>query len=254
MKKGIYVSVFLVILPLFVLLVWCFANRWAYPDLLPENFSLRGIQQVLFGYKDMAQIIISSLLLSMGAAILCVVVSALAARAFVFYEFIGKRFFELLAMAPIIVPATVFGMGIHMTFIKWSLNNSLVGVIITHVIVALPYGVKIMTDITRLYGKALEEQAQVLGASPWKGFWLIGFPKLLPGISAALSMTFILSFSQYFLTLLIGGGRIKTFSVVMVPFIQSGDKTIAANYSMVFIAIALIVFIIFEKLGKEAEK
>ena len=78
-------------------------------------------------------------------------------------------------MIPVIIPATVFGMGIHMMFIKGGLNHTITGVILTHIVVSLPYGVKIMTDITKLYGRNLEEQAMVLGANSWQSFWLVGF-------------------------------------------------------------------------------
>lgn len=250
-KVFVWLAAFLIVLPLIVLLVWCFANRWAYPSLMPENFSLRGLEQVLFGYRDMGQIVGSSILISVVSAVLCVLASGLAARAVVFYQFKGKRILEFLTMMPVIVPAAVFGMGIHMMFIKGGLNHTITGVILTHIVVSLPYGVKIMTDMTKMYGRKLEEQAMVLGANAWKSFWLVSFPKLLPGISSALSMTFIISFSQYFLTLLIGGGRVKTFSVVMVPFIQSGDKTIAANYSILFIMITFIIFLIFDRIGRK---
>lgn len=251
-KICLWLAAFLILLPLAILLVWCFANRWAYPSLMPENFSLRGLTQVLFGYRDMGQIVGSSILISVISAVLCVAASSLAARAVVFYDFKGKRLLEFMTMMPVIVPATVFGMGIHMLFIKGGLNHTITGVILTHIVVSLPYGVKIMTDITKLYGRKLEEQAMVLGADGWRSFWLVSFPKLIPGITSALSMTFIISFSQYFLTLLIGGGRVKTFSVVMVPFIQSGDKTIAANYSILFIIVTFIIFLIFDIIGKKA--
>ena len=158
-KTLIWLTASLIVLPLMVLLVWCFANRWAYPSLLPENFSLRGLEQVLFGYHDMGRIVGSSILISVVAAVLCVTASALAARAVVFYDFKGKRILEFLTMIPVIIPATVFGMGIHMMFIKGGLNHTITGVILTHIVVSLPYGVKIMTDITKLYGRNLEEQA-----------------------------------------------------------------------------------------------
>ncbi len=101
--------------------------------------------------------------------------SALAARAVVFYDFKGKRILEFLTMIPVIIPATVFGMGIHMMFIKGGLNHTITGVILTHIVVSLPYGVKIMTDITKLYGRNLKSRlwywGQILGkASGWSVF------------------------------------------------------------------------------------
>ena len=63
-----------------------------------------------------------------------------------------------------------------------------------------------------------------------------------------MSMAFILSYSQYFITLLIGGGKIKTIALVLVPYIQSGDRPLASIYSMVYVLSALAIFFIIEYL------
>ena len=59
-------------------------------------------------------------------------------------------------------------------------------------------------------------------------------------------MAYIISYSQYFTTLLAGGGRIKTLALVLVPYIQSGDRALASIYSTVFVGSALIVFFLLE--------
>ena len=59
-------------------------------------------------------------------------------------------------------------------------------------------------------------------------------------------MGFILSYSQYFTTLMVGGGRVKTIALVLVPYIQSGDRALSAVYSVAFVGSALAVFFIFE--------
>ena len=59
-------------------------------------------------------------------------------------------------------------------------------------------------------------------------------------------MSYIVSFSQYFLTLMIGGGSVKTFSIVMVPFLTSGQRNFASVYSVIFLVITIIIFGIFE--------
>lgn len=124
-------------------------------------------------------------------------------------------------MLPLIVPTTVFGMGIHLLLIRVGLSDTVPGVILVHVICALPYTVSIMTDSTRAIGKKLEEQARVLGAGSLRAFWSVSMPALIPAIFSALAMAYITSFSQYFLTLLIGGGNVRTFTVIMVPYLQT---------------------------------
>lgn len=238
-----------IIFPMLLLCIWCFVTRWPFPQMFPEHFSLRGFEKLIKGNRDLLRVLAGSVLLSAATAVLTVIISGMAARAFVFYEFAGMKVLKFLSILPIIVPGTVFGMGIHVLFIRMGLNNTFLGVVLVHTVCALPYGVKIMTDRTQMIGRALEETAQILGAGPWASFWEVSFPALLPGVMSAASMAYITSYSQYFLTLLIGGGKIKTFSIVMVPFIQNGDKTISAVYSMVFILSGFLVFLVFDKLG-----
>ena len=42
---------------------------------------------------------------------------------------------------------------------------------------------------------------------------------------------FTLSYSQYFTTLIVGGGRVKTLALVLVPYIQGGDRALASVYA-----------------------
>ena len=232
-----------ILIPLVVLGVWCFAERWAWPDLLPQVFSLRSLRE-LFSSQALG-VLHSSVMLSAAVAVLSVAVSILTARAITFYEFRGRELLLFCSMLPLIVPTTVFGMGIHLLLIRLGLSDTVPGVILVHVICALPYTVTLLTDSTRAVGKKLEEQARVLGAGSLRAFWSVSFPALLPAICSALAMAYITSFSQYFLTLLIGGGNVRTFTVIMVPYLQNGDRTLAAGYTALFVLVTAAVFVVF---------
>ena len=129
-----------------------------------------------------------------------------------------------------------------------NLADTLAGVVVVHVITALPYTVSILTDVTQACGKNLEEQAAVLGAPPAQAFLHGTLPALAPGLLSAGSMAFAISYSQYFTTLLLGGGQVRTLSLVMVPYIQSGDRTLASLYALLFVGSALAVFAVLEGL------
>lgn len=235
-----------VLFPLLILAVWSFTERWAWPALLPQVVSLRGLREVL--QEQGLLILHSSILLSAAAAVLAVAVGILTARAIVYDQFPGRDLLLFSSMLPLIVPTTVFGMGVHLLLIRAGLSDTVAGVLLVHVICALPYTVSLMTDSTRAVGKKLEEQARVLGASGLRAFWLVTMPALLPAALAAAAMAYIVSFSQYFLTLLIGGGNVRTFTVIMVPYLQNGDRTLAAGYSMLFLVVTLLVFILFRQI------
>jgi putative spermidine/putrescine transport system permease protein len=54
---------------------------------------------------------------------------------------------------------------------------------------------------------------------------------------------FIISWSQYVLTLLMGGGEVITLPVLLFAFANSGDNPITAALSLVFIAPVFLLFL-----------
>ena len=248
LKLVLGITLFCIFLPMAVVLLWSVTERWPWPGLLPESYSLRTVQELLFGSANLPKILFSSISLGLTVAALGTAVGVLTARATELYDFPGKKLVHLASFLPLLVPGTVFAMGIQITLIRLGLSDTLAGVIIVHLIVAVPYCITIMMDVTRAVGKKLEEQAMVLGADPWRAFFLVTLPSLLPGILSSMSMGFILSYSQYFTTLMVGGGRVKTLALVLVPYIQSGDRALSSVYAVTFVGSALLVFFLFETL------
>lgn len=240
-----------IVLPILLMFIWVFTERWAWPDLVPQVFSTRSAAEIWKRKEEMIKVFASSILISMIVALISVMVAALTARALAFYEFYGKKVINFLTILPFMVPATVFAMGIQLTFIKLGINNTIIGVILAHVICSLPYAVRLILDGTQAVGIKLEEQARVLGASTVVAFRKVTLPVLAPVIFSAAGMAYIVSFSQYFLTLMIGGGNVKTFTIIMVPYLQGGDRNIACIYSTVFLVITLGVFTVTEWLTKK---
>jgi len=242
----IIIFMLLIILPLFTILVWTVTERWAWPSLIPQTFSLRAVESVFRDRGELAQLFFSSMLISITVAFFSVVIGTMTARALECYHFIGKKAFSMISLLPFLVPGTVFAMGIQITFIKLGLSGTILGVMIVHLICSLPYAVILLQDGTKAMGTRLEEQAKVLGAGSWQAFTRVTLPNLFPVMLSAFSMAYIVSFSQYFLTLMIGGGSVKTFSIVMIPFLTGGERNLASVYSLIFLTITIIVFGFFE--------
>lgn len=251
LKLFLYLIVFTILAPLLILVLWTFTSRWPWPNLYPTSFSLRALKEVFAPYAKVLPTLVSSILLSLSVAALSAIVATMTARALVFYDFLGKGLIDFLSMAPNLVPGTVFAMGIHVVFIRMSLADTLLGVIMVHLIYTLPYSINIMRDLTSSVGQQMELQAYVLGASPLKSFIYITLPLLSPGIMASMNMAYITSFSQYFITLLIGGGKVKTLSTLMVPFIAKGDRSIGSAYALVFVVSTLTIFVIMDRVIKK---
>ena len=247
-------TVLCILVPMAVIAIWSVTGRWPWPRLLPESWTLRTLEELFFGSAKLPELLSSSITLAGAVAVLATVIATLTARATEFYDFPGKGLIRFSGMLPLLVPGTVFAMGIQLVMLKLGLSDKIAGVVLVHLVCALPYCLAIMGDVTRAVGIRLEEQAQVLGAAPLRAFFAVTLPALLPGILSSMSMGFILSYSQYFTTLMVGGGRVKTIALVLVPYIQSGDRALSSAYSVAFVGSAMIVFFIFEALIKKLQK
>ncbi len=245
--KKLIVNIILLtlILPLGILFIWAITSSWVYPNLIPNEFSLRGFEYIL--NEENIKVLLNSIFISIVVVIITLIISIPAAKAIALYEFKGKKFFELLILSPIIIPMISVAMGIQLIFIKFGIANTLTGVILINIIPCIPYGVRIIADVYKLIGDKYEIQASMLGAKKIDILRYVTIPLILPGIIGASSMCFIISFSQYFLTLLIGGGSVITYPLLMFPYIQSGDRILASMYSIVFIIISLIVVMLMKK-------
>ena len=159
------------------------------------------------------------------------------------YDFRGKDFISVMLMLPVIVPPLCVAMGLHLWFIKLGLAETFIGVVLVHLTFCLPYSIFVMWGVFSNYNPDYESQARSLGANPWKIILRVMLPLTLPGIMVAGLFSFLLSWSQYLSTLIIGGGRITTLPILLFALMGSGDRPVAAAVSIVFVAPAFLALL-----------
>ena len=235
------------VLPLVPLAIWSFAKGWFYPSLLPKVWSLRAWEYTFSETSGVLDSLWLTVGISLAATVLSVLVGVPAGRALGMYQFKGKSFIEMLILAQMIVPGIAVVLGIHSIFISMGLTNSVPGVILVHLIPTIPYMVLVMAGIFSNYDPAFELQARSLGASPLKTFWYVTFPAIMPGIIVGGLFAFLVSWSQYILTLLIGGGRVVTLPLLLFNFATSGRNDITGAIGMIYILPGVIILILTAK-------
>jgi putative spermidine/putrescine transport system permease protein len=177
---------------------------------------------------------------ALAATFLALLIGVPAGRALGLYQFRGKTAVTLLILAPAIMPIIAVAMGIHVAFIRLGLADSLPGLVLSHLIPVTPYVVLIMSSVFANYNVDFEGQARTLGARPYQILWHVTLPAVWPGVIVAGMFAFIISWSQYLLNLLIGGGQILTLPVLLFTFANSGDNAMTAALSIVFVAPVLL--------------
>jgi len=240
----IWLIVLSAVLPMIPVIVWSFADGWYFPDLVPSNFTLRGWEYVAEPYSRALPALLNSLLIATVVTLLAFPIGIPAARALGLHRFRGKRFVEFLILAPLIVPELPLAIGIHILFIRYGLANTLLGVIIIHLILVVPYVVLVLAGVYSNYQPEAEETARTLGASRWRVFIHITLPAIFPGMVVGGLFAFIRSWRTYVFTLVIGGGIVETLPLVVFSFIGTGDNHVSTVLSMLFIAPAILMLLV----------
>ncbi len=228
-------------LPFVPLALWSFTERWFFPDLWPQAFGLRAWTYITStaGVQVLSAVGQSVAVAAITAAI-AVALAVPAGRALGLYDFKGKDLVSVLLMLPVIVPPLCVAMGLHLWFIRLGIAETLGGVIGVHLTFSLPYAIFVLWGVFANYNPDFEAQARSLGASRFKVIIRVMLPMILPGISVAALFAFLLSWSQYLSTLIIGGGRLMTLPVLLFALMGSGDRPVAAAVSLVFVTPALV--------------
>jgi putative spermidine/putrescine transport system permease protein len=186
----------------------------------------------------------NSLTVALFTALISLAVGAPAGRVLGLYAFRGKDLISVMLTIPIIVPPLSVAMGLHLWFLRLGLTETFAGVVAVHLTFCLPYSVFVMWGVFSNYNKEFEEQARSLGASGFQVVFRVMLPLVFPGLVVAGLFSFLLSWSQYLSTLIIGGGEVTTLPILLFALMGSGDRPVAASVSLVFVAPALLALLL----------
>ncbi|MBC7156603.1 MAG: ABC transporter permease [Rhodobacteraceae bacterium] len=233
--------IFWLVAPLVPLGIWSFARGWRFPDLLPREWTLQAWDYALSDVSGVLASLWLTIRIALAATLLSILVGVPAGRALGLYRFRGKEIVELLILAPVIVPGIAVVLGIHTVFITLGLTNSVWGVILVHLIPTLPYMTLVMAGIFANFDPEYEQQARSLGASALRTFRHVTLPAILPGVIVGGLFAFLVSWSQYILTLIVGGGRVVTLPLLLFNFATSGRNDITGAIAMIYILPGVVI-------------
>ncbi|MBC8043045.1 MAG: ABC transporter permease subunit [Rhizobacter sp.] len=226
-------------LPLMALLIGSVGKRWYFPQLLPATFDTEAWQQVASG--KVWEATLTSFGIAGVVTAVAVAIGFPAGRVLASRQIAGVNVIRLLLLFPALAPPVMLGTGTQVFFTLTRLSGTTVGVVLAHLIPAVPYAALVSTGIFAGFNFRLEEQARTLGAAPWQVLWFVTRPALLPGVITVAFFSFLISWSQYALTMQIGGGRITTLPMLVMNYLGGGNPQFASAASLMMIVPTLLI-------------
>jgi len=241
MNKFLRLALTLVLaVPLLLFLLYAFSNRWFFPAPLPTEWTTAAFARVLNDPSTLYSLR-DSLGIAVAVSLVSLVIGFPAARVLGLRRFRGQQIAWLILFLPTVVPPLAIGMGLNILFLQIGLAGTFPGVLLAHLVPTLPYVVFTLSGAFAHYDEAYEFQSWVLGASVWRTLFTVTLRMIAPSLVVAALFAFLISWSQYLLTLLIGSGRIITLPILLFSAASGGNPVSIAVLSLIFLAPPVLV-------------
>lgn len=230
---------FFLIVPNFIVVPLSF-NDSALLQFPPQGFSLRWYHRYLElpGWVDAT---ITSFVVAALTAVVVMVVGSLAAYGLVRGRLVGARALNSLLMLPIIIPTLVTAIALYNVLSQFRLNGTILGFVIGHSVVAMPFAITIMTASLRAIDPGVENAARSLGATRLTTLRRITLPMALPGLISSGLFAFLISFDELLIALFISSPTVSTLPKRLWEGIRFEIEPTLAAVSSLLVLVSLLV-------------
>lgn len=232
-RAGLVLLAVLFVGPLIPVLGWGFAERWPYPDVTPTRWGLGGWAAAWGQGAGVA--VARSLGLGLLVAAIATPAGVAAGRALAMGRVRFPRLVTAVLLIPVAVPPFAVVMGLGTVSLRARVPG-LVAVIAVLVVAAIPYTTYIMRAAYASYDTAYEDTARTLGARRRDVLRRVHLPLLAPAITASAFLAFLVAWSDYVVTLVLGAGR-----TVTLPLLLGASAAGSGNDSTVAVLAILAV-------------
>ncbi|MEZ3463257.1 MAG: carbohydrate ABC transporter permease [Lachnospiraceae bacterium] len=192
--------------------------------------------------------LLNTVFMAVVAMLLTCITSAMAGYALAKKRFVGRTVVFSLIVCAMALPKQVILVPLLREMASLELYNTIWAVIFP--IVGWPFGVFLMKQFSEGIPGEMMEAAKIDGANEWKTFYTIALPLIKPGIGALAIFTFINSWNDYFMQLIMLTSTKNLTISLGIAKLQAENATdfglIMAGASLAAIPI-IAIFLIFQK-------
>ena len=238
---GVIVGLYLV-LPTLIVIPMSFSKSatFAFP---PQGFTWQ-LYENFFTSSVWLQALRNSVVVGVLVAVVATALGTAAALAFDRLTGRVAGFIRTLMLIPLVAPGIVLATAIYITFLQWQLTGSLLGFVLAHTALALPYVIISVTTSLAGFDSQLLRAAASLGASPVRSFLRITAPLISRGILTGAIFAFVTSFDEVVIALFLHSPTFQTLPVQMYNSVTADiDPTISAASSLIVVIVTLLFLV-----------
>ena len=261
-------------------------GRWRYPafalvlsfalviTVLPTILLVTGTFMKLFGFFNIAEpwtldnwratlndpVLLRSLwntlAIGLGSGVIGVLFYSSIAYVIVKTRYRGRWLLDFLSWLPWSIPGILLGVALLWTFLQTKIFLPIYGTIyllmVAMVIKSMPFGTQMIKSVLMQLGNDLEEASKVCGGTWVDTFRRVIFPLTMPALITVALVGFISAARDISTVVLLGSGKSRTLSLLMLDFAAGAEFEKATVVAVVIVGLVVGAALIARALGGQA--
>lgn len=228
-------------------------------SLLPNSLTDRGIganslsgwtwdnhiEMWRSGYHDYGVYFFNTIVVSLSTVIIVLFLSVFGAYGLTRYRVRGRELFQYAVLWGYIFPPIVLVLPYAILLTEFGLNGTRFGLILANVAFCFPFGLWLMIQYMEAVSRNFDATAAADGANWRQTLWYVIIPRSLPGIAAVGMFSFILSWNDVALSLVLATEDTRTIAAGVKESILDTDEIKYGTFAAASLWVATLAVIFF---------
>lgn len=216
------------------------ADTFRFP---PDDWSLRWYENLVTSPQWTAAIL-NSLQVGIYTAVFATALGTAAAFGLMRLRARWRGAVNGFLLSPLIVPNILVALAVFSSFLRLGMHGTLIGIILAHTAMALPFVVVAVTARLQGMDRRLPGVAASLGASPLSAFRRVTLPLVMPGVLTGAVLAFVSSLDEVVIALFLQAPAATTLPVKMFNSVALQiDPTISAASSVMVVLVSVPILL-----------
>src|SRR3972149_2738123 len=221
---------------------------------LPKEFSLQPLLAVLdrpYQSVNFMTLFRNSMVVSLGAALMAILLGASLAYAFARFRFPGRKPGLLFLLLTAVIPPVAFSTPLYIVLSMLQIRTTLIGLMLFYPVSALPFCIWNMRAAFQSVPRDLEEAAFLDGAGNRSAFLYVTLPLALPSIAIAAIISFLMAYSEFAIGwLFVDKAKNVTLSMAIYAMITTGQAqpwSVIGSLVLVMSIPVIVIFLVLQR-------
>jgi len=245
-----YLGVLFILLPIAAILASS-VTELRYISFPPKGFTLDWYFDAIKRREFLSSFQIS-ILIACLAAFASTVLGTLTSLALRILPLKWRSLALSVVLSPLVLPGVVIGISLLQFFTLARLGISTTTLIIGHVVITVPYVVRLISDSLSTLPRNLEWASASLGCSPIETLFKVTLPCIKAGVMGGALFAFIVSFENVTISVFLAAPQLTTLPVRIFGYTDQAIETwLVAICSIAVVFTVLLIWIIERAFGLE---